>query len=286
MAKYYFLIGCVLCGLCGRSQALIITEIMYDPPVSCPEYLEITNIEISNARWDELWIQKSTGQPVRLTLPGNWPSGESRVITPDKEKFSNCYKEVDTALVYEVDLFALTNTGTTLTLKATNSGNQTIDQVNYSPSDHNEMFTNTRGVALERNIHEPQNNKWRSGFVQFGYRSPGFLPEWDEMQEVEVIFSTSKIYSQANREPSSLEIKIESEGVDGSVTIEIYDINGKRVRTLANAVPLQGGELFTWKGRSKTGQLLPEGLYLFWIYYFDVMGRKRIFKKTCVLSNT
>lgn len=258
---------------------------MYDPPVSCPEYLEITNVEMTDAEWDESWIQKSTSQPVLMDVPGHWSSGESRIITADKVKFSKCYEEVDTGLVYEADLFALTNTGTGLTLKAINSANQSIDQVNYSPSDHNEMLTNTRGVALERNIHEPLNNKWRSGFVQFGYRSLGFLPEWDEMLDLEVIFSTSKIYTQTNRQPSLLEIKIQSEGVDGSITIEVFDINGKKVQTIANAVPLQGGELFTWKGKLKTGELLPEGLYLFWIYYFDVEGRKRIFKKTCVLSS-
>jgi len=321
MTKYYFIITCILYGLYGyypldniqapwknipgwelenskmdstttgflhlkaQSTELLITEIMFDPPLLCPEYLEITNMSQSVTYWENLWLQKVSGPPLRLNVPTTWPLGESRIITSDKEQFLACYNEVNDDLVYEVDLFALSNKGTTIVLIAEDPVEREIDKISYTPSDHNNLFSNTRGVALERNLDEPESNKWRSGFVQFGYRSPGFLPDWEWNSSINVLFSTPVIYSLGGRSPSELEIKIESGNVDGNITIEIFDLNGRQVQTLANGVPIQGGELFIWKGRTKSGSLLPEGLYLFWIYYFDTKGRKRIFRKTCVLSN-
>ncbi len=270
----------------GQVRGLLFTELMYDPPASCPEYVEITNMESRVTWWDTLSIQKGNGNSVPLDLPFAWPSGQSRVITSDKEQFLRCYQETKREVVFLNSLFALTNSGATLSLVAHESEDRMIDEVSYSPSDHNDLFKNTKGVALERNLLATPSNKWRSGFVQFGYRSPGFLPEWNMNSDVDVAFSTSTIYSQNGSFPSALEIEISSNGVvGGSLTIEIFDLKGRKIETFVDAVPIQGGELFTWKGRTKTGLLLPEGLYLFWIYYFDLNGRKRIFKKTCVLSN-
>ncbi len=321
MTKYYFIISCFLYVLYGHSsigsspvlmtdgpeyrrenvlvdsmilsdirlttyeKELLFTEIMYDPPFSCPEYLEITNMDYNVTSWDNLWLQKSSGHPVKLDLPPAWPVGESRIITSDRAQFIKCYHEVNADLVYESDLFALTNTGTTITLISKDPVERVIDRVSYSPSDQNKLFSNVKGVALERNLNEPENSRWRSGFVQFGYRSPGFLPDWEWNTNINILFSSSVIYSVSGRHPSELEIQLESERVDGNITIEIFDLNGTKVQTLADGVPTQGGEIFIWKGRTKSGELLPEGLYLFWIYYFDIEGRKRIFRKTCVLSN-
>lgn len=269
----------------GQARGLLFTELMYDAPASCPEYVEITNMEPHAIGWDDLLIQKRNDEPIPLDLPFEWSSNETRIITKDKEGFLRCYEEVRSESVYSAPLFALTNRGARLSLLAKDPMVRTIDQISYSPAQHNAVFSDAKGIALERNIHEPENRNWRSGFVQFGYRSPGFLPDWEFRQEIDVIFSTSTIYSRQGRYPSELKIEIASHGVGGSVTIDIYDLQGAKVRTLADAVPVQGGETFIWKGTGEKGLLLSESLYLFWIYFFDVEGHQIILKKTCVLSN-
>lgn len=269
----------------GQEESLLITEIMYEPSIGCPEYLEITNLEDSDTWWDGLVIQKNDGEGLSIPVRGGWPSHQSRLYTKDRVHFLDCYPEALPALVNEVNLFALNNEGAELVLSANDPVRRIIDQISYSPNAHNYLIRQTAGVVLERNILGTQGNKWRSGFVQLGYRSPGFLPVWDLAKGIEIDFSSSVIYTATDREPSRLEISVGSENLDGSITIEIFDLNGRKIQTLANAVPVQGGEVFTWEGRSPQGYHLPEGLYLFWIYYFDLIGHKKTIKKTCVLSN-
>ena len=269
----------------GEKDGLLITELMYEPPPGCPEYLEITNMGDMNTWWDGLKLQKNTATPVDIPEPGIWSALESRVFTTHRSSMLDCFEETPPGLVYEMDLFVLNNSGAELTLSTENPDYQVIDRISYDASAHNQLFDNTSGVALERNILGTQGNNWRSGFVQFGYRSPGFLPKWDLSRGFQVEFSTSTVYSISDREPKVLEIAVGSESLNGSMTIEIFDLNGRKIQTLANAVPLQGGEIFTWEGRTSNGRLLPEGLYLFWIYFYDLFGHRKIIKRTCVLSN-
>lgn len=269
----------------GGEQGLLISELMYEPLQGCPEYLEITNMEEWATWWDGLVVQKNDRDSVSIPVDGGWPGLESRLFTSDRNQFLDCYPEVKPELVYELDLFALNNNGANLVLTASDPSRRLIDKISYSPGLHNFLIKNSRGVSLERNIFGTMGNKWRSGFVQFGYRSPGFLPIWDLSTGIDVEFSTPVIYIGDGREPSRLEISVGSQSLSGSITIEIFDLNGRKVQTLANSVPVQGGDVFYWPGRLSNGQLLPEGLYLFWVYYFDSLGHRKTLKKTCVLSN-
>ena len=281
--RYYFLVVCMVLGVLGQTQGLWITEIMYDPPASCPEYLEITNLT-SNELPEALYrVRNSAGRKVEVDFKARWPVNESRLITSDRETFNRCYEEVDTGRVFDVDLFPLSNSGTSLFLE---DAENTIDLIQFSPDNHNEMFSSFKGISLERIIQSTGENKWRSGFVQFGYRSPGFVPEWGKTSEFEINFSARVIYPGSSGRTSVLEIILGTTNVDGRVTIDVFDVNGIKIQTVADGVPVQGGELFVWNGISSSGQIYPEGVYLFWIYYFDVKGQKRIIKKTCVLSNS
>jgi len=269
----------------GKDGGLLITEIMYEPLAGCPEFLEITNLEDIPTWWQGLSIQKNENDPIPIFVDGGWPPNQSRVFTSDQLSFLECYPETDIGLIHEIDLFPLNNNGATLTLQAIDPQMRIIDETIYYPGLHNFLIKNTAGVVLERNIFGNMGNKWRSGFVQFAYRSPGFLPVWDFSAGIEINFSTSIVYMNVDREPSQLQISVEAGSLDGSITIDIFDISGNKIQTLANAVPVQGGEEFFWTGKSPNGRLFPEGLYLFWIYYFDALGHKKTVKKTCVLSN-
>ena len=269
----------------GKDGGLLITEIMYEPLAGCPEYLEITNLEDISTWWEGLVIQKNEDDPIPIFVDGGWPPNQSRVFTSDRLSFLDCYPETDIDLIHEINLFPLNNNGATLSLQAIDPQIRIIDETIYYPGLHNFLIKNTAGVVLERNIFGIMGNKWRSGFVQFAYRSPGFLPVWDLSTGIEINFSTSIVYTNVDRGPSQLQISVGAGSLDGSITIEIFDLSGNKIQTLANTVPVQGGEKFFWTGESPNGRLFPEGLYLFWIYFFDAMGHKKTVKKTCVLSN-
>ena len=47
----------------------------------------------------------------------------------------------------------------------------------------------------------------------------------------------------------------------GSVFIEIVDLGGRRVRTLANGAIDPGAHQLVWDGRDDSGEILPSGVY-------------------------
>jgi flagellar hook assembly protein FlgD len=48
-----------------------------------------------------------------------------------------------------------------------------------------------------------------------------------------------------------------------SVSLEVYDVTGRLVRTLVDGPLAAGSHAIQWDGRSKAGQLLPGGVYLY-----------------------
>jgi len=50
---------------------------------------------------------------------------------------------------------------------------------------------------------------------------------------------------------------------EGHVTLTVYDIGGRRVRTLVDAVIPAGTRSFTWDGRDSRGQLVASGVYFY-----------------------
>lgn len=273
-----------------EEHEILITEVMYDPPAGCPEYLEIANVAGEPVWTGDLFLRREGGNPVAISLPGGNAEGDVWVVTADHTGFADCFPEADPGQIVEERLFVLPNNGARIYLME-GVGGRVLDEIFYEPVWHHAGFGNQKGIALERNYLYPSAEEWRSGYPQYGYRSPGFLPPWnneEEGEEVEaVVFSSRGIRPGADSGDDRLEIRwngIRRESRQGFLSIEIYDTGGNKINQLANSAPVQGGETIFWKGEDSGGNLLKEGLYLFWIYYFDTKGTKKIYKKTCVLS--
>jgi len=48
---------------------------------------------------------------------------------------------------------------------------------------------------------------------------------------------------------------------EGHVTLTVFDLSGRRVRTLVDGVQTAGAHVATWDGRDATGRLVPAGVY-------------------------
>ncbi|MDX1652001.1 MAG: T9SS type A sorting domain-containing protein [Brumimicrobium sp.] len=59
----------------------------------------------------------------------------------------------------------------------------------------------------------------------------------------------------------SLNIDITGESGENSVSVSIYDLNGKHIRSLANGLEFQSSLSLNWDGQSKTGYTVPTGVY-------------------------
>ena len=270
---------------------VVVSEVMYDAPAGCPEYVEVAVLSEEPVWTGDLVLQREGGQSVRLDLPAQ--SSEPAhpkdfsvyVITRDKTSFEDCFPEAPLPQVVERELFILPNNGTVLRL-LDESENLVLDEIGYDPSWHHEGYRDQKGIGLERDYSYPSSKRWRSGWPHIHFRSPGFLPsEWVMRKGGEIEFSTSTIRPGSGDEDEWLEIiwKGGDREEQGFLTIDIYDTGGNKVDQLISGFPVQGGEVFRWNGKTSQYQFLKEGIYLFWIYYFNNIGNDQIFKEKCVL---
>jgi hypothetical protein len=65
-------------------------------------------------------------------------------------------------------------------------------------------------------------------------------------------------------------------GQRGSVELNIYDLQGRRVRTLASQAFAEGHYTRQWDGRSDRGSALPTGVYLVRIKNSDTVETRKI----------
>lgn len=263
---------------------LLITEVMYDPARDCPEYIELTSMRDYPLWLEDPEVRVSDRLPQPIGLPVPVMPGTSWPVTRDRETFQDCYPEAEPERIIAAELPQLPNRGASLEISH-HAG--TLDAVFYEPAQQHSGFKEDKGIALERNYLQQARQIWRSGYPQHGYRSPGFLPEWQDMTGDELLFSSKGI--RIGRDGEDERLIIEWAGSDrlrsGYLTIEIFDVTGAKTDRLLNSQPVRGGEMFYWDGRNESGQLLKEGLYLFRGYYFDEGGQKKVYKRTCVLSH-
>ena len=60
----------------------------------------------------------------------------------------------------------------------------------------------------------------------------------------------------------------------GRVRLEIYDLMGRKVRTLVDQDQPAGYFMMKWDGKNQTGNLVPSGMYL---YRITVQGMKTLY---------
>ncbi len=48
-----------------------------------------------------------------------------------------------------------------------------------------------------------------------------------------------------------------------NISLNIYDISGRLVRTLANGIPGTGSYFVVWDGKNEEGKEVPGGVYLY-----------------------
>ncbi|WP_236978441.1 gliding motility-associated C-terminal domain-containing protein [Membranihabitans maritimus] len=264
-----------------NQNELKITEVMFDPTPGCPEYLEITNTSKELIKGNNLVIG-NMNENYPLELIETLTPERSYVLTRDIEHFSSCYPQAEMSRVFECKIMRLNNMGMNIELLV--GKDLIVEKIEYSPDDHNPFLEDSKGISLERDLSGSTSTFWRSGLVQHNYTSPTFLPGIEKYSSIHFSFSSEVISPNGDNYQDQLEISVASGGEAGNLTIEIFNINGHLVNSLVNSSPIQGGEKFYWDGRDHNRKLLEEGIYLFWIYYFDWTGQKNIDKKTCVLS--
>jgi hypothetical protein len=166
-----------------------------------------------------------------------------------------------------------------------------IVEVNYSEKWHFPLLNDKEGVSLERISFTATSQdaaNWHSAASVVGFGTPA--GENSQMQSASSSNSNSitlepKIFSPDNDgHDDFLLINYEYEQAGMVANIQIYDAEGRYIKTIAANETIAQKGFFTWDGTDEKSAKLAYGIYVVYAEVFDLQGKVIKIKKDCVLA--
>jgi hypothetical protein len=279
-----------------EAMDVVINEVLSDPRATGTEFIEIYNRSDKVVDLKNIWLatrDKNTGEiaSAKETAPDGrlmFP-GEYLVLTKDPGIVKNEYATTNPGgFVAMTSLPTYSNDLGTVVLITPLE--EILDEFSYSSDLHFALLNTTDGVSLERiNYNRPASDKnnWHSAAQSVGFATPGYQnsqfmlsPEGND----EVVISP-EIFSPDNDGFNDLlAISCNFAETGYSVTIRIFDSNGREMTLLAKNEPAGIGNQFTWDGTTDKHEKAPIGIYIVHVEAFNLTGKVSQFKKTAVLG--
>ncbi|AEW02275.1 hypothetical protein A4D02_31170 [Niastella koreensis] len=277
------------------SMAVVINEILFNPPPDGFDYVEIYNRSNRVIDLKQLYLATRNGthqltgiSPVCATSWLLFP-GEYRVLTENKLWLQQQYLIKDPSLIIEVpDLPSMPDDKGTVVL--VNMQGAIVDELQYDHSWHFGLINDEEGIALERiNYNQPTQDKsnWSSAASTVGFGTPGY-PNSQLMGDAQVqgqVAISPAVFSPDNdgfNDFALIEYQLAEPGFVAN--IRIFDTNGRIVRHLAQNATLTTKGRFRWDGLDDRLNKLPMGTYIILTELFNGQGRKKKFKQTVTLA--
>jgi len=276
-------------------RRITINEILYDPHTGCPEYMELKNssgrtIDLSNYKTATLDIitgdVKNTYEIIESTyilVP------EAIVVLCDSPELLDGFYNTPypKRIIKPVEMGTLSNTEGRLAIM---QGGEITDDIYYNESFHHKLLSQTKGVSLERISTSNQTSSmsnWHSTSSVEGYATPGYQNSHSVSgkSENDWLTITPDIFSPNNDGFDDLAtLTIESANYGEIVVINIFDLNGNKIRSYDNILLSYGTNNITWNGTDDRGGLVSKGPYIIFAELFTTAGHIRSKKAFVVVS--
>ena len=263
--------------LLGNSP-IIINEIMFKPLESNQEWLEIFNRTNCAYRVDNLQIIDTAGGIISVC--DTIQLVDFLVICEDKNKLLNSYPNVNSDKVIEAEYWTSLN-NTDESLKLIDNFNTKLDSIFYS------------GDNCEDNISIERVNPYLPSFEENwgpSVANLGATPCEKNSIFVEILPPSSKLsvnpnpFSSQSGIPTVISFKLPE--IISTVTIRIFDLKGRLVKTILNqALQACDGNII-WNGSDNDGFNLPIGIYII-LLEATALNTEKIYsnKTTVVIGN-
>ncbi len=242
----------------GTLPDLVINEFMYNPDLnlSQTEWVEFYNRSESPVSIKNWFLGDSTEQ--NLIIPDEVivePKG-FLIITQDKNKFATTYSEVNCEVIEQESWQSLNNTGDKVILK--DSLNLLEDEVSYTGTDAE------KGISWERIDYDVssanEDNWWRC--VDTKGATPG---EENSLHthyshQIELTIAPNPFSPDGDGFEDEVAFKYVLPKMS-ELTLKIYDIKGRLVKTLMEGEPQVTGEM-VWDGRDDESRIVRVGIYI------------------------
>lgn len=214
---------------------------------------------------------------------------EFLVLSNDAEKLIADFPFANkTALLELPNKIDLKNENASISL--INSGSNEIDYLTPVILSHNILLKKTEGVSFERvssliPTNEPEN--WYSASSESGYGTPGYRNSQDinHSKSGVSLTITPEIFSPDNDGYDDIvTVKYEVDGPGYLANIYIYDLRGKRIKTInAGTIIGTSGQVY-WDGYYDNGATAGSGYYIIVFELYNPNGAYKIIKRKLAIG--
>jgi hypothetical protein len=284
-----------LIGIPGATDSsdIIINEILFNSEAYCPEFIEIYNNSRKILSTSDMLLYATDG----TTEKTNRISGEDYLFYPgtflllssDCKTLTDYYKTGPKNTWIDIyNWKALDDNSGTIKIMTTQY--KTIDQFAYSDEMHLATLTTKEGVSLEKITPSAQTNlayNWHSAAETAGYATPGctnshYIPNQTSDKTITI---ENELFSPDNDGYNDLlTINYSIPDPDSRVSIQIFDLTGRRVRNLCSNVLIGTTGAFYWDGFSDSNKKAYPGAYVVWISLVNSNGTSKNYKYPCVVA--
>ena len=165
-----------------------------------------------------------------------------------------------------------------------------IDLLKYDDEMHFALLKTTKGVSLERiDFERPTQDRtnWHSASQNIGFGTPSYknsqynvAGETDNSIEI-----TPEVFSPDEdgfNDVVNINYNFDSPGFVANITI--YDSKGRLIRNLIRSELLGIKGTYSWDGITDEREKGRIGIYIIFVEVFDLSGKVKQYKKTCVLG--
>lgn len=274
-----------------QTGELLFHEILFDPKPGCPTFVELYNNSKDFLDLSGLLLRSYDPDAASYrysTLPPNLMLAPDSVlvISTHTPLLQSCTPATIAYNSISATLPGLSSTKGSLGIW---SGEQFIDSIAYDADWHHPFLTDTRGVSLEKirpDLPGVAPQHWQSAPSQWSYATPGSRPLVRPFSPPPASNSGSgilRISPDGDGIDDFLYLPIEARAPNSLYDAAIFSWDGTLIRRLAQSASASVPTYLRWDGDDQNGQLLPRGLYLLRIAYFDPEGSYELVKKTCLL---
>jgi len=128
---------------------------------------------------------------------------------------------------------------------------------------------------------------WHSASTAAGYSTPGRKNSQalvSGISDEDVTVQPGMITPDNDGVDDYTTIQLQPGAPGWMATIQIFDKNGNKIRTLASNTLLGTGDCFTWDGTRDDLQPVPVGIYVVYVEIFSETGAAKKIKKVVTLT--
>ena len=271
---------------------LVINEILHHPMSGGSSYIEIYNQSEKFLRTGDLGLKNNTDQIIRISTDIIIPPTSFITITANRANTLSSYQVENPDWLIENSLPSLPNTSGTIVLLGFLPGEDVLrlDSLSYNASWHSNLLKNRAGISLERVEYQGSStspDNWYSAAWNMGGGTPTAKNSQfrDPKNPSDGLISLEpKVFSpDGDGYNDFVTITLNTDG-NYNLTVKIYDLQGRPVRTLINNQVGGSSDKLIWDGSDDNGNRAVIGSYIIFIEGVDPAGSVIQEKLSCVLA--